>query len=217
MAAEADGRAAHADRGIGSLAITSLLEGTVTDEPGRVLQHVLLSTDGTVVPLLEGCFGEPIRLAGHVQSLRDATPTDPAELELDEGDSILHRKVLLQGEHTGRQYAFAESVLVPHRLPPLVRKALLSTSTPIGRVLNEHRVESFREVLRVGRTRTGRNGEEVLFRTYRILSGGRPVMLITEYFPPFSLPDSVTVRLPELAQPAWSSGNDQVLAPARGG
>lgn len=174
---------------LGTQAVAAMLDGTVLDDPGRVLQHVVLSTDGTVVPLLEGCFGEPIRLAGHVQSLRPATAADPVELDVSaEDDTILHRKVLLQGGETGRLYAYADSLLVPDRLPPLVRDELLNTSRPIGRVLKEHRVETFREILRVGRMRFGSGGDEMLFRTYRIICGGRPAMLITEQFPPFSLP-----------------------------
>lgn len=174
-----------------SRAVTALLDGTVTDTATRVLQHVLLSTDGTVVRLLEGCFGEPIRLADHVQCTRPAAPTDPAELELSEDETVLHRKVLLQGRRTGGNYVSADSLIAIDRLDPPVRDALLSTSLPIGKILVEHRVESFREILRIGRTRAQRSGmasgEELLFRTYRIVIGGRPAMLITEEFSASSL------------------------------
>lgn len=166
--------------------VASLLDPAVLDDPGRVLQHVLVSTDGTVVPLLERCFGESIRLAGHVQSSRPATTTDPTELDLD-GEELLHRKVLLQGTSSGYNYVFGDSLLVPERLPPTARDELLSTSRPIGRVLSDHRVETFRELLQIGTRYTPTaGGPPMPFRTYRILIGGRPAMLITEHFPPFT-------------------------------
>lgn len=181
---------ADAAEGFDSRTVASILDGPVADHPERVLEHVLLSTDGTVVPLLEGCFGEQIRLADHVQHLRPAAPTDPDALELSPDDRVLHRTVVLQGSSSGRAYVSAETLIVPDRLPGPVREDLLTTSRPIGPVLRAHRMETFREILEVGRTRSGRQtpDETRLFRTYRIVAGGRPVMLITETFPRFALP-----------------------------
>lgn len=155
-----------------------------------VLQRVLLTTDGTVVPLLEGCFDEPIRTAERIQAVAPPTPTD-APLELEGDETVLHRRVLLQGTRTGRNYIYAESAITLDRLPSALSDALLETGEPIGRLLADHRLETFREILDIGRCPAGPHGgwfglsegDELLCRTYRIIHGGRPTMRIAEYFP----------------------------------
>ncbi len=173
----------------------SLAGAAILDDPSLgVLQRVLLTTDGTVVRLLEGCFGERIRTAGLVQFSTPASAADAA-LEPAGDETILRRKVLLQGSRSGRNYLYADSFTVLDRVEPSLREALLSTSEPIGRLFVTNRVETFREILRVGRRRAGalggwlglEFGDELLFRNYRIISGGRPIMAVAEYFPPLHI------------------------------
>lgn len=155
-----------------------------------VLQRVLLTTDATVVLLLEGFFGEPICTEGLGQVSRPAAPAD-TELELTGRETVLCRHTLLRGCDTGRNYLYAETSVVLDRLDSRVREGLLTTSEPIGHLLAANRIETFREVLRSGRKPAGRlgfrlgmeSGDELLFRTYRIIVGGKPIMLLTEYFP----------------------------------
>jgi chorismate-pyruvate lyase len=206
---------ATADEGAGgaSMASTSTLE----DASLGVLQRVLLTTDATVVVLLEGFFGESIRTEGLEQVCRPASPAD-TELELAGHETILCRKTLLQGSDTGRNYLYAEAWVVLDRLESDVREGLLTTSKPIGRLLAANRIETFREVLHSGWTpagplgrRLGTQGGEVLFRTYRIIVGGRPIMLLTEYFPAQRFPVDGGRRrdriLDGCANPARSAGS----------
>jgi len=68
---------------------------------------------------------------------------------------------------------------------------LLESDAPMGRLWSDHRLETWKELLRVHRVAA--NGLSVFFkphatsglltRTYRLVSGGRPLMLISEYFP----------------------------------
>lgn len=162
-----------------------------------VLERVLLTTDGTVVPLLEGCFDERIRTAERSQTVTPCRPTEPADavLELAGDETLLRRTVLLQGTRTGRNYIYAESVIVLDRLPSVLREGLLTTGEPIGRLLATHRLETFREILDIGRRPAGAHGGpfglsdsgELLCRTYRIIHGGRPIMRIVEHFPSLRL------------------------------
>lgn len=153
-----------------------------------LLQRLVLTTDGTVVRLLEACLGEPIGLASHTQFTTPASSAD-GDLELSGGEDVLRRTVVLRGSETGRDYVYAESSIVLDRLDPDVRHALLATSEPIGEVLGGNRVETLRELLRTGRKPAGpvaqyfgiEESDEVLFRTYRIVSRGKPVMVITEH------------------------------------
>lgn len=165
---------------------------TILEDPALgVEQRILLGTDGTVVRFLEGCFDEPICTASLEQVSTAPLPTD-SELELIGDETILRRKTLLQGSRTGHNYVYAEASVVLERVEPELKEALLSTSEPIGRLLVANRVETFRELVRAGWMPAGPlgehfgldSGDELLSRSYRIIVGGRPAMLITEHFPP---------------------------------
>jgi len=166
-------------------------ESILGDAAPTALQRVLLTSDATVVRLLEGFFGEPVRTEGLGQLTRPASPAD-AELEPAGHETILCRQTLLQGSVTGRNYLYAEAWVVLDRLDPVLREGLLTTSEPIGHLLAANRTETFREVLRLGHKPAGplglqfglEGGDELLSRTYRIVAGGKPIILLTEYFPP---------------------------------
>lgn len=150
----------------------------------------MLTTDGTLVLLLEAWFNDPIRLAAHEQFTTPVYPTDE-DLQPAGGETILRRRVLLRGQRTGRNYVYADTAIVLDRLTPPVRDGLLSTSEPIGRLLRAHRIETFKEVLRSGSRPAGAvaaefgcdPADDLLYRVYRMFSGGRPIMLIAEHFP----------------------------------
>ena len=163
--------------------------GPVVPPPG-LLQRILLTTDGNVGRILENYAGEAIVAVKLDQTVRaNGEPCHP--LELSEEDERLTRTVLLRGSTTGRTLLHAETLMAVARLHPLVRTGLLSTSEPIGRLLTLARLETFRDILSSGITRAGAIGEhfgiceddDVFVRTYRIVAGGRPIMLITEKFP----------------------------------
>ncbi len=127
--------------------------GLLGPPPGP-LQRVLLSADGNVGRILESYAGESVE-AVKLEQFSAPFGEDPRA-------------------RTGAR-----------------RRALLSTSEPIGRLLAAARAETFREVLTSGTTPAGAVGghfgveetDEVFVRTYRIVAGGRPMMLITEKFP----------------------------------
>jgi len=186
--------------------IASVASGSILgDAAPTALQRVLLTSDATVVRLLEGFFGEPIRTEGLGQVTRPASPAD-AELEPAGHETILCRQTLLQGSETGRNYLYAEAWVVLDRLDPDLREGLLTTSEPIGHLLAANRIETFREVLRLGHKPAGplglqfglQGGDELLSRTYRIVAGGKPIILLTEYFPPLEHSDR--------GDGAWSPG-----------
>lgn len=167
----------------------------VLDDPSiGVLQRVLLNTDGYVVRLLQACYGETVRAADRVQLTEPMSPDDD-EFEPAGAEPVLRRAVLLRGARTGRVYVAADSAVALDRLDPGMAEKLLSTDEPIGRLLAAYRVETFREFRQVGRARAGTLGQwfgldcdaELLFRSYRMISAGRPIALITEYFPRQSL------------------------------
>ena len=169
--------------------------GGLDDVALDMAQRLILSTDATVVRLLEACFGERVCTSGLEQASTRGLPTD-VELELTGEETVLRRATLLQGCETGRNYVYAETAIVLDRLEPSMRDALLATPEPIGHLLLAARAETFRELVRTGRTPAGprasafglHSTEVLLFRSYRMIVQGRPVMLVTEHFPPFFFP-----------------------------
>jgi chorismate-pyruvate lyase len=163
---------------------------TATTSLLPLFQRILLATDGTVTHLLEVYAEEPIEAVKLAQDLDTSRETD-AGLEVSPGARLLRRRVLLRGHRSRRNLLYAEAVVVPERVPLEVLNGLLRTDQPIGSLLADARTETFREVLLVDREPAGACARhfgidanaELLFRTYRILSRGQPVMLITEKFP----------------------------------
>jgi chorismate-pyruvate lyase len=154
------------------------------------LQRVLLVTDGTLTEILEANFFERIRLVKVSQRIISATASH-ALLEPNPDEVVIERKILLQGESTHRNYAYAESFIAVDRLGAAFRNALLDSDTPLGRLWLEHKLETFKELHRVryqpanGLSSYFECAETapLLVRTYRVFSAGRPVMIITEFFP----------------------------------
>ncbi len=168
----------------GFLARTDL-DGLGTLSP---LQRMLLACDGTLTDMVEAAFGEPIRL---IKLAVETAPANEAvrELDLEAGALAMRRQILLQGESTGVNYVYAESLIAVDTLPPALREALLHSDAPLGRLWVQHQLETRKEILRVWRIpgeapRFGPAGAQgQLARSYRVFSAGRPIMLISEYFP----------------------------------
>ncbi len=152
------------------------------------LQRFLLATDGTVTPALAAYLGEAVgvRVVGQEQVIL-TEPDD--DLVLSPGRPILERRVVLHGTESGRVALYADSRAAVERLTPAVRADLLSGELPIGLVLRRHRIETFRESLGAGRRpATGDAAShlgpgDVCWRTYAIISGGRPLIVVHEEFP----------------------------------
>lgn len=175
-------------------------ENTVLlDEPGaswgdiarlRPLQRVLLTTDGTVTNVLEALSGEVVALVKLSQSY-DLSPADDPDLRTTDGESLIRRRILLRGRESGRNYVYAESVVMVDRLDPGLCRDLVETDNPIGKLLVQSRIETFREFLSWGFEPAGdiaghfglREDDQLISRTYRVFSQRAPIMVITEKFP----------------------------------
>lgn len=154
------------------------------------LQRGLLAIDGTVTQFLEAWMLEPVtvRLLGQRE---ERVAAGERWLDLPPGGVALRRSVLLVGGHSGRAYAWAESLIAAHWVTPEVRRALERDSGGLGRILIGAGTETRRECLWFGREPGAAApaearaawGGDLLVRSYRVLAGGRPAMLITERFP----------------------------------
>jgi chorismate-pyruvate lyase len=133
-----------------------------------------------VVPLDQGTVGSATLPA-----------SQQAALAID-GD-VLKREILLRGEISESCHLYASSVIALARLPEPIRVGLLERHTPIGHLLLEHRVATFKEIIECHREPAGplakwfaiSDRAPLLSRTYVLSVEGQPLMMITEKFPEF--------------------------------
>jgi chorismate-pyruvate lyase len=162
------------------------------------LLRVLLVTDGTVTKLLEAYALEPVTVRRLDQYTKCLDAADDY-LGLEAGEELLVRSVMLVGTESQRLYVFAESLIAPGNLPVPIRERLQTETGGLGKILLDSGLETRREGLWYGKERPVGVPESVaslcagdfITRSYRIISGGLPLMLITERFPE-QLRDAVT-------------------------
>ena len=159
------------------------------DELG-IVPRILLATDGTLTHILEAYAGETVNLV----KLSHRLVTDVEvrrSCGLDDHERALRRVILLRGSESQATFIHADSVVMLDRLPDGMDEELLTTERPIGKLLAQHRAETFRELLSAWEERNERLAahfdiephDPLLARTYRIFAGGRPIAWITETFP----------------------------------
>jgi chorismate-pyruvate lyase len=152
-------------------------------------QRILLTTDGMVTEILEANFLERMKVIKLFQNSFDLDYEIPS-LEIMKGCKVIQRKILLCGRISQKNHLYAESIIVPDRLDEKIRDSLINTKKPIGAVILENRLETFREILDCGKEQAQdlalyfniNRSEFLIFRTYRIFANRLPIMLITEKF-----------------------------------
>jgi beta-ribofuranosylaminobenzene 5'-phosphate synthase len=154
------------------------------------LGRLLLTSDGTLTPMLEHVVGERIVTAHLEQASVPADANTIALLSASETDILLFRAADLVGAESHRVYVRATSVVAVDAVPAGFRADLLGTEEPIGRLLRRHRIESFREILAWDVWNTvvppdrdsGARRPVEASRRYLVHTGGMPALLIDETF-----------------------------------
>lgn len=149
-------------------------------------QRALMITDGMVTQLIEAYVWEKVEVTTLGQDER-AIAADNTWLELPAGAPTLERQVVLRGQESAKTYVYGSSILAIERLPSAMRRDLLEGTEGIGRLLRRYQCETRRQLLWAGVERHGQMSDGVrddfLYRSYRILAGGLPLMVIDERFP----------------------------------
>ena len=153
-------------------------------------QRALLIIDGTVTTFLEVYTLEPIEV--HLIS-NIATQTEQHDewLDMAPGSNIALREVIIQGTQSQTLYVYAVSSVALDRFPIESQQQLASPGGSLGRVINDSKIESRREILWYGREQRKNlpdkirkiRDESFVSRTYRIISGTKPIALVHEKFP----------------------------------
>jgi len=148
--------------------------------------RTLLFTDGTVtrtlgVQLLAPVVVEPISQVPTV-----TTGEVAACLEAPAEEEAIRRQVSIGVGEPAIPVLWAESFMVADRLPPGFLGLLDAAPDGIGQSLQRFSLESSRELCWFGLDRAPSwspgAGRPTLQRLYRIVSGGRPAILIAEHF-----------------------------------
>ncbi|QLY29570.1 DUF98 domain-containing protein [Nocardia huaxiensis] len=135
----------------------------------------VLLTDGTVTRTVEAHALEPITVDCTAQYETARTADNAGWLDLAPDEPVIARHVNLIGAHTETRYARAESLIVPGRLPDAFATALVVEPAGIGAALQA--TESYRQLLYYGTTT-----DAICARCYRIVTNGRPAIVIREWF-----------------------------------
>jgi chorismate-pyruvate lyase len=153
-------------------------------------QRIILISNGTLTKLLEHLVDEQLIVIKLSESMQiNSQPI--AYLNLAGGETVIQRKICLQGQSSGIHWLYAESVIVPERLDSLFREDLLASQIPIGKLWAKHRVETFKELLPPFEEPAEQLAvhfnispeTKLLGRTYRVFSNRQPIMMLTEKFP----------------------------------
>src|SRR5690606_18936989 len=142
------------------------------------LLRTLLVTDGTVTKVLEAYFWEPVDVRAKCLEVVKAAQSIPW-LNLSAGEEVLARHVQLVGEQSGTLYAEAFSAVRLNEFEPPLQQSLVEGSVGIGVLLRESGLETYREIMTVGvEPDPEERDDEWVYRTYRITSDKKPVILI---------------------------------------
>lgn len=153
-------------------------------------QRALLAIDGTVTKFIEAYTLESIE-AVRLQQQTQVLSTPHTWLKTPPDTEVIVRQVLLRGRYSSTIYTYAVSLLVSARLPADLLRDLDIEPGGLGQVLLNSQIENRREILWCSREQITDlpgairclTGVDFISRTYRIIVGGQPVMLINEKFP----------------------------------
>jgi chorismate-pyruvate lyase len=155
-----------------------------------LVQRILVTTDGTLTETLAAIFLEPIELVKLAVTITQS-PQPVPPLELEGGADVMQRQIVLRGSRSRTPYVYAEVLIATDRLPSRLRDELLEGRVPLGALWILHRLEIYKDRPRVRQRPAGDvarhlnvSEEDILIeRAYRTFTSGRPVFLVSEYFP----------------------------------
>jgi chorismate--pyruvate lyase len=166
--------------------------GYLTAEDIRKLDRdlqILIATNGTLTRILEVVSDEEIDVK-IIDQYTHQTPPKLSGLEDFPAGQVLRRQVMLTGRRSGAPFVAAESFIAADHLPPAITTTLSETDRPIGEIVVANCIETYKDAAKVwiapipDWTGVGNpdNQSNAYARSYRIITGGLPVISISEYF-----------------------------------
>lgn len=149
-------------------------------------QKILLATDGSVTTILDVLKGH-VNIRTLVQEFREADEETASLLDINEGDTINYRVVVIEGEEP---LIYAISIIPVDRLKKDFKEDLIRADIPIGRILRKHDIESRREIKSVSADESTpemfeifKSNSPMLSRTYNIIHKNKILIWLMETFP----------------------------------
>ena len=149
-------------------------------------QKILLATDGSVTTILDVLTGH-VNIRTLLQEFRSADADVAGILDVDEGDTVNYRVVVIEGKEP---LIYATSLIPVDRLDNDFKEDLIRADIPIGRILKKHNIESRREIKSVAVEESNQHLQEIfvtdtpmLTRTYNIIHKDRVLIWLKETFP----------------------------------
>lgn len=153
-----------------------------------VLRSLLL-TDGTVTRALEAQALECVTVKVVAQASGPLPSAAAEPLETHTGESSVHRRVEIGTAKNPMPLIWAESHILPQRLPGDFLNVLQNAPEGIGESFQQVRLESCRDLLWFGldappdwSSVATDPSSQAITRCYRVTAGGRPCLLISESF-----------------------------------
>lgn len=138
--------------------------------------RVILTTDGTVSTLLKHWFQEDVCV--EVMSEKEVLIEDEFNASSKQYP-VLERDVLLSSQVSGREFLRAHSYIYLDNIPQQLMLSIQEHPQGIGGALNETLAEHLRQVIGYGAI----EGENAVWREYKVLMNGSQLMTICEIFP----------------------------------
>ena len=149
-------------------------------------QKILLATDGSVTTILDVLKGH-VNIRTLVQEFREADEEAADLLDIQVGDTINYRVVVIEGEEP---LIYAVSMIPLERLDNDFKEDLIRADIPIGRILRKHNIESRREIKTVSLEEGEaemvdifKNNVPMLKRTYNIIHKDQVLIWLIDTFP----------------------------------
>jgi chorismate lyase len=181
------------EAGLGQWAGRDAIECFLPDDEIRKLNRdlrILIASNGTLTRILGIVADDEIVVQIVDQQVHDIAPRIPGSEQFPSG-RVLQRRILLKGRSSGLPFIAAESLIAIDLLPPAITTSLTETERPIGEVIAASCLETFKETAKVWIgpppgwvALAGYQNSEpsIVARRYPVITGGQPVIIITEYF-----------------------------------
>ena len=179
--------------GLGHWAGCDVTEGFLPDGEIQKLNRdlrILIACNGTLTRILGIVANDEIVVQIVEQQVQNMASTMPDFEQLPNG-RVLQRRIFLNGRSSGHSFVAAESLVAIDLLPPAITTSLTKTDRPIGEIMAASCLETFKETAKVWIGQppdwlavAGYESSKprIVGRRYRVMSGGQPVIIITEYF-----------------------------------
>ena len=151
------------------------------------LQKILLTSSSPITNILDALYGE-VMLFILDQNLKSADKQCCELLDVDEGDEIFHRNLIVH-KH-GRPLISAMSLIPTSRCSDEVVEDLLKKDIPTGAIIYRHNIETMLRVTRISIEKPTpllkelfKTDEDMLIREYVLIHHGKLVTWTKEGFP----------------------------------